>query len=288
MPNGSIIHSGPQRRLNMASEEALKEDEGGGTTPSTDGESERERSTIGFPYGDLDDAIAVAKGVQAVGGSSCDWDQLAAQLNQAGSGGGFRQRLLTAKTFGLVTYAQQRISLTPLGSQICDPKRERIARADAFLTVPLYRSVFERFRGGVLPPASGLEAEMVTLGVAKKQTGKARQVFQRSAQQANFFWSGQDRLVMPSNVNGESGGSDKGEKGDDGTDKRSKAKGGGGGGGGALHPFIQGLVDSLPEQETPFPIEKRAKWLQAASKVFDLMYEDVPGSIEIKIQKESA
>jgi hypothetical protein len=271
----------------MASEEALKEDESGAATPSPDNESERERSTIGFPYGDLDDAIAVAKGVQAVGGSSCDWDQLAAQLNQAASGGGFRQRLLTAKTFGLVTYAQQRVSLTPLGSRICDPKQERPARADACLTVPLYKSVFERFRGGVLPPASGLEAEMVTLGVAKKQTGKARQVFQRSAQQANFFWSGQDRLVIPANVNGESGGSGKGEKGDDSTSKQSKAKGGGGGGAG-LHPFIQGLVDSLPAPEDTFPIEKRAKWLQAASKVFDLMYEDVSGSIEIKIQKESA
>jgi hypothetical protein len=35
------------------------------------------------------------------------------------------------------------------------------------------------------------------LGVAKKQTDKARQTFQRSAQQAGFFAYGQDRLVMP-------------------------------------------------------------------------------------------
>jgi hypothetical protein len=271
----------------MASEEALKADEGG--TQPQDSEGERERSTIGFPYGDLDDALAVAKGVQAVGGSSCDWDQLAAQLNQAATGGGFRQRLLTAKTFGLVTYAQQRVSLTPLGTRICDPKQEKPAKTDAFLTVPLYKSVFERFRGGVLPPAAGLEAEMVTLGVARKQTGKARQVFQRSAQQAGFFWSGQDRLVMPSTVNGESGAVLHGKEGDD-ADRRSRGSGGaGGGGGGDQHPFIQGLIKTLPP-EGAWPMEKRAQWLQAAVSVFNLIYEDesATGSIEVKIQKEPA
>ena len=39
-----------------------------------------------------------------------------------------------------------------------------------------------------------------------------------------------------------------------------------------LHPFVQGLLDSLPEPETNWTVEGRAKWLQAAANIFDLMY----------------
>ena len=49
----------------------------------------------------------------------------------------------------------------------------------------------------MLPPAAALEREMGQLGVASKQTGKARQAFERSAEQAGFFAHGADRLVMP-------------------------------------------------------------------------------------------
>jgi hypothetical protein len=65
---------------------------------------------------------------------------------------------------------------------------------------------------------------------------------------------------------------------------------GGAGGGGlppdpkendrARHPFIQGLLKTLPEPETNWAAEGRAKWLQAAANIFDLVYK---GSGEIHI-----
>ncbi len=42
-----------------------------------------------------------------------------------------------------------------------------------------------------------LEADMVEVGVASKQKSRARQGFQRSAEQAKL---GKDRLVLPSGV----------------------------------------------------------------------------------------
>jgi hypothetical protein len=42
-----------------------------------------------------------------------------------------------------------------------------------------------------------LEREIANLGVAPKQTDKARQSFERSARQAGFFLQGEDRLVQP-------------------------------------------------------------------------------------------
>lgn len=166
----------------------------------------RDRSTIEFPYQSLDEAVLVAKAVHLIGGQSCQIDQLAAQLKQTATGGAFRMRVLTAKGFGLVSSERGTviINLTPMGSRICDPKQEAMARAEAFLEVPLYKAIYDKFRGTTLPPPGGLETVMATLGVTQKQKGKARQIFQKSANEAGFFKHGIDRLVMPSGT-----GSDK-------------------------------------------------------------------------------
>jgi len=251
------------------------------------GDGKRERSTIEFPYLGLDVAVEMAKGVHEVGGASCQWDQLAAKLNQAATGGGFRQRVMTAKTFGLLTYSQGTITLTKLGTQICDPDQEPTAKAEAFLAVPLYKAVYEQFKGGTLPPPPGLETAMVSLGVTPKQKATARQVFQRSATEAGFFAYGPSRLVLPAIKASAATPAvapalepepDKKKKGKD-EDEDD------------LHPFIKGLLRKLPAPETEWPSEGRAKWLQAAINIFDLMYtdsEDSKRSLTIGFQKDSA
>ncbi len=248
-------------------------------------ESKREQSTISFPYHDLTDAITVAKGIHAFGGT-CENAQLAAQLQSTVTSGGFRLRLLAAKIFGLITYKEGRNTLTRLGEQICDSKQEKAASAEAFLNVTLYRQVYERFKNGALPPNQGLEAAIAAMGVIEKQAGKARQVLQRSASQAGFFWSGQDRLVMPP-INGRADQAARAEKNP--PPDGEKPKGGGdGGGGNTLHPLIAGLIKTLPADEN-WPIERRVKWLRAAAQNFDLIYQDSGDDfIEIKIQRGTA
>jgi hypothetical protein len=266
---------------------------------TTDGpEPKREQSTISFPYNDLDDAVGIARGVQTVGGSTCETGQLAAQLQMTVTGGGFRLRLLATKLFGLVTYSQGRVALTDLGSKICDPQREAGARVEAFLRVPLYRQLYDKFTNGVLPPNSGLEAEMVAMGVIKKQADKARQVFQRSATQANFFWSGAGRLVRPpqprattSEMATPSVGQNGGRAPSDEVTTVEKPRGGGSGGsggGGDCDPAIHGLIKRLPEPDSDWPLEKQAKWLLAISHAFDVIYpRDNDGrSLRIEIVKD--
>jgi hypothetical protein len=243
-------------------------------------EAKREQSTISFPYHDLDDAIGVAKGVHMVGGTSCENAQLAAQLQSTIVSGGFRLRLLAAKLFGLVTYSQGRVTLTRLGEQICDSKQEKAARKDAFLSVPLYRQVYTRFRHGALPPNPGLEAEITTMGVIEKQAGKARQVLQRSAGQAGFFWSGQDRLVMPP-VDGRAEAPPEEKK----PPESEKHKGGGRGDGGGRHQLIMGLIDALPPEKTDWPVEDRKEWLEGAAAIFNLIYKNPSkGTISIELR----
>jgi len=271
----------------MANTEALGEaalDEAA-TSPEgqRESESKREQSTISFPYHDLDDAIGIAKSVHMVGGTSCENAQLAAQLRSSVGGGGFRLRLLAAKLFGLVTYSQGRVTLTRLGEQICDSKQDKAARKDAFLSVPLYRQVYERFKNCALPPNPGLEAEITTMGVIEKQARKARQVLQRSAGQAGFFWSGQDRLVMPP-ANGRVEAPPPDEKR---PPESEKHKGSGRGDGEGRHQLIMGLIDALPAEKSEWPVEDRKEWLEGAAAIFNLIYKNpTKGTISIEVKEK--
>ncbi len=157
-----------------------------------------DRSTIEFPYVDLDNAVEVAQAIYArAGRSTCDLDELAAQMDQTLSGS-FRMKTAAARLYGFTEkQGRDKIVLTPLGHKVVNPETEGEARAAAFLTVPLYREIFEKYRGHLLPPTKALEREMVTAGVAPKQADKARQTFDRSARQAGFYTHGEDRLVQP-------------------------------------------------------------------------------------------
>jgi hypothetical protein len=280
--NGIIFNATDRRSRNMEAVKEIKEVE----QPQEE-DGKRERSTIEFPYLDIDMAVGIAKAVHEVGGSSCAWDQLAAHLSQSATAGGFRLRVMTAKTFGLVTYGQGTVNLTDLGQRLCDPQQEKAARVEAFLVVPLYSAIHEKFKNATLPPADALENEIAKLGVAPKQKGKARQVFQRSATSAGFFWSGPNRLVRPA-IKGsaittapvvseeEPEKPDKKRKHDE--DERR-------------HPLIAGLLKELPEPQTEWTTENRKKWLEMASTIFNVIYKDSDdsrGSLKVIVEKSSA
>jgi hypothetical protein len=67
--------------------------------------------------------------------------------------------------------SSDRRKLTPLGRIVVDSRQERGAKADAFLKVPLYAALFERYKDTVLSPGKTLETEIVCLGVAEKRKG---------------------------------------------------------------------------------------------------------------------
>ena len=109
---------------------------------------------------------------------------------------GYRIQISAARMFGLIKLFRESQTFSALGQIIVDPQREREARARAFQNVPLYKAIFEKYKGGV-PPAAALERDIVGLGVAEKQIVRARQVFEKSAEQGGYFENGRNRLVMP-------------------------------------------------------------------------------------------
>jgi len=248
------------------------------------------QSTISFPYRDLESGIAVAQAIHNAGAVALSTDQLAGVMGLQAGSGNFVLKVMTARIFGLVTYTASKYELTDLGFEITekDDKRQKAAKAKAFLTVPLYKRTYDDFKGRQLPPRLGLEQAFVRYGVSVKQKEAARQAFEKSANQAGFFAAGTDRLIEPIIA-----GTPLSERGRQTVDEidftdennpptlvqsvRTKPNDG-------LHPFIQGLLGSLPEPNTNWTVEGRATWLQAASKIFDLIYK---GSGEITIVAKS-
>ena len=147
----------------------------------------RAQSTIEFPNNDLDSAVTIARHVYDRSGlGKCPLDELAAQAGVTMSGN-FRNRNAAAKLFGFIEKdGQSAVKLTDLGARVVSAKSEADARATAFLNVPLYSGIFEKYRGKLLPPSKALEREMVTLGVIPTMATPARQIMQRSARQAGF------------------------------------------------------------------------------------------------------
>ena len=246
-----------------------------------------ERSTVDFAYTDLDSAVEVVRGVHNAGGTACDSDQLAAQLNLEAKGGGFRLRIGGAKSFGLITYERGgRVSLTELGRQIIDPQLERTARMNAFLAVELYQKVFDQFKGGPLPPQAGLERALVSLGVGAGVKDRARQVMLRAAKQAGFFEHAADRLVKPAIRQEAAAGGGEDQRRDQSREQNNNNNGGSGGnGGGRDHPLIQGLLMTLPQPGSDWTGQDRVNWLTMANSIFTMIYKGEAAPIKINMDK---
>lgn len=238
------------------------------------GGEKRERSSIEFPYMALDEAMGVAKAIHStVGSGLCHADQLAAALNLSMASSGFRVRLSTAKMFGLIESERGSggVRLTDLGHEIIDPAHERKAKVVSFLNVPLYRQMVEMHRGKQLPPPAALERMMADIGVAKKQTDRARQTFERSAASAGFFEFGRDKLVMPTIIGGGSGGGGPERVPVEPTYAPTPpsapqiASGTG-------DPVVDAMIKKLPAAGKSWPAAERKTWLTMINMAFDLAY----------------
>lgn len=246
----------------------------------------RQRSTIQFPYSSLADAVAVAQAIHDhVGHGACDDDQLAAWLDQSPKSSGFRTQLSAARLFGVIEGdGTGQNTLSPLGRQIVDPNQARAARVRAFLNVPLYKSVFEKYKGSVLPPAAAFERDIAGLGVAEKQKERARQVLERSAELAGFYENGKNRLVQPGVASG-------GIVDDDSTRKKDETGGGGGGGGNTalnLDPLLMALLQKIPKKEEGWAGPKRARWFRTFAMNVSQIYDGDDNPVELKIDEATS
>lgn len=248
--------------------EAVAE-ESGGDVQSKGVAARRERSTIEFPYTNLEDAEEAARAIfQEAGMTEITTNQVASTLNMSATSSGFRVRISALKLFGLIEADSQRVSLTELGRAIAEPHSAAAARVQSFLRVPLYSAVVERHDGRTLPPPAALERELVGLGVAPKMAERARQVFDRSAKHAGFIRPGSDRFVTPIVQAPGASSADTSQQ------AESPKKFAGGGGGDDVDPIIRALVEKIPPTGTQWPLEEQVQLLQMLGMAFHMIYKN--------------
>jgi hypothetical protein len=119
---------------------------------------------------------------------------------------------------------------------------------------------------------------MVELGVSSKQKDKARQVFERSADQAGFFAHGRDRLVQPGVKVRDN------EPPKDETPRRRN--GGDDGDGGDIDPLIAAMIQKLPAAGASWPADERVTWLRMMAMAFQMAFGQAD-EIEIKKAHQS-
>jgi len=243
----------------------------------------RDRALIEFPYADLNRSAEMTSALGLAGGKAwIEQTQLAVAMDMTVTGGTFRGRLSAARMFGLIETEGGKVRLADLGIRLLDDATEREAKAEAFLKVPLYRRMYESYNGMPLPPAAAIERQMISVGVPSKQAERARQAFASSAQAAGFIASN-GRFCKPTFAN--AGGQEpSAEQESDGGGAGAGA--GGSGAGGNLHPFIQGLLETLPQPGADWSANERADWLNAAATMFKLIYKG-GGNVTVKADTQS-
>ena len=247
---------------------------------SQDDGSGYERSSISFPYYDLETCLALVEAISRnAGASDCTDDQIAAWIDLSPKSSGFRSRMTAARLFDLIEQGQDHGSrLSDLGLKTVDPHHALGATVTAFLNVPLFKRVFENWRGQQVPPAAALERAMLEFGVANKQTARARQTLERSATVAGFYEQGRDRLVQPGlkpNNKPETpppgGGGNR--------------SGSGGNGPPTIDPIIGGLIARLPASGAEWPMSERKLWLQILESSFELVYKDALKQLPSRVER---
>lgn len=243
------------------------------------------RSSTSHPYFDLTQSLEVARAIHEKGGGTCTADQLVAFLGYTTvRSGTFQTRISAAKQFGLIRADGAALSITDRAQQALSPvmpEDSARAKVEAFLGVPLYSEVFERFRGSALPAEGGLKnLFMHSYGLSQDRAGPAVRVLMDSADQAGFFSASGDRsrLVRPSMTGGngvlgplvsEGAGKaavtvDDGEPRENVTGSDGKLPG--------VHPAVIGLLRELPPPGKVWTTKQKNRFVAAFQATLDVIY----------------
>lgn len=242
----------------------------------------RQRSGLTSPYYDLNESIKVAKVIQDNGGIATR-EQLAAYLTyKSVSNGAFLTRVSAARLFGLVEQAEEgKMRPTARAMAIIAPilpAHEDQARLEAFLSIDLFKKVYDRFNGGQLPPEVGLKNLIENeYHIVKDRVAPTVRILLDSAEQAGFFKATQNRsrMVMPTVGSTANLAPPAPKPEQEAQDRRGGGGFGGGGGNGYgpdIPPAIVGLVQHLPKPGTALSQGKREALINAFTAMIDLYY----------------
>jgi hypothetical protein len=145
---------------------------------------------------DLDESIDVARKLADLGGNGSSSNDLAQALGYTGANNGaFLTRLANARLFGVVTGHSSRLAPSERGTRALSENRSVAGRAriEAFLAVPLFRYLIDRYQRLPLPNAQSVEGAIrVEIGQNERKAKVSGAKFLTSARQAGLVFSSPD------------------------------------------------------------------------------------------------
>lgn len=252
------------------------------------------KSEVSFPYYDLNKSIQAARIVHEKAGGRCDRAQLASLLEYSSvKNGGFLSRISAGKMFGLLEEFGDSIVLSERAKKIISPVTNSDAdqaKADAFLSVELFRRVFDDFNGHTLPGEAGLKNLFEnTYKIVPKQVAPALRIMLDSADTAGYFRATGNRAKMVKPIisetsmevrgNSERKQEDRSKIGE-GRDtenpqtppKSNRYGGSDGGDGGGIDPALLGLLRNLPPPGSQLGPKRRAALIEAFKSTINFIY----------------
>ena len=123
------------------------------------GRKARQRSVYLFPAYGFATALDIARRVEEGGAGNLTEDSLAVELGLSVKSSGFRLKSLTARQFQLLNKQGDALIVTPTAKAILKPTSNADSLngyRQAFMAIPLFRAVAERYRGQYLPDSRSL------------------------------------------------------------------------------------------------------------------------------------
>jgi hypothetical protein len=151
---------------------------------------------IDYPRASLKNALQLAQGVNDLGGSSSI--ELAADKLGKKGGGAFAALVGAATKYGLIVNKGGQLTVTPLfrDYKLAYSKTESdLFAQQAFLSVPLFRSIHQRFMGNQLPVAHFEKLLIRELHVPDNIASRVARYFVEGAKQVGLMT--QDNSVVP-------------------------------------------------------------------------------------------
>ena len=119
----------------------------------------RQRSAFLFPAYGFNTALDIARRVEESGGGSLTEETLAINLGLSAKSSGFRLKSLAARQFKLIGKQGEILATTPVAKAIFKPTSgddSQRGYREAFMAIPLFKAVAERYRGQRLPDSRTL------------------------------------------------------------------------------------------------------------------------------------
>ena len=136
-------------------ESSLRENQSGNNSAR----KTRQRSVYLFPAYGFTTALDIARRVEESGGGILTEETLAVNLGLSAKSSGFRLKSLAARQFQLISKQGDTLITTPVAKAIFKPTSSEDAQRgyrEAFLSIPLFQAVAERYRGQRLPDSQTL------------------------------------------------------------------------------------------------------------------------------------